>query len=320
MRRARRRDGGCRARRGRGGWDGGRRAARHGSRRCQPAPDGGDRHRHGGDAQRARSCAPPMSSWRSEARTARSPRSRSRSRTGVPVVGIGTWALDDVVDVHDPEAAVALGAGARVDMNRERSLLPPRPGARAPPSASASTPISARPGILELLAPVRERDGLVLEVGCGSGLLTRYLVDAGHRVLATDASPAMLELARITVPDAEAIDRLTLPDDRLPRGRRGGRRSAIALSYLPMPDAIDRALVALARALRPGGVFAIDLVRPRVGRACASTNTTVRGWVTTGRSSRASRFRAPDRYVRDMTTFVRNPTVRGDATTSATRT
>ena len=54
------------------------------------------------------------------------------------------------------------------------------------------------PGILELLAPVRERDGLVLEVGCGSGLLTRYLVDAGHRVLATDASPAMLELARET--------------------------------------------------------------------------------------------------------------------------
>jgi uncharacterized protein (TIGR00725 family) len=29
-------------------------------------------------------------------------------RTGVPVVGIGTWALDDVIDAPDPEAAVAL--------------------------------------------------------------------------------------------------------------------------------------------------------------------------------------------------------------------
>jgi len=29
-------------------------------------------------------------------------------RTGVPVVGIGTWELDDVIDVPDPEAAVAL--------------------------------------------------------------------------------------------------------------------------------------------------------------------------------------------------------------------
>ena len=49
------------------------------------------------------------------------------------------------------------------------------------------------PGILHLLEPVRDRGGLVLEIGCGSGLLTRHLVDAGHLVLATDASPAMLE-------------------------------------------------------------------------------------------------------------------------------
>ena len=29
-------------------------------------------------------------------------------RTGVPVVGIGTWDLDDVIDAPDPDAAVAL--------------------------------------------------------------------------------------------------------------------------------------------------------------------------------------------------------------------
>ena len=29
-------------------------------------------------------------------------------RTGVPVVGVGTWSLDDVVDAPDPVAAVAL--------------------------------------------------------------------------------------------------------------------------------------------------------------------------------------------------------------------
>ncbi len=43
------------------------------------------------------------------------------------------------------------------------------------------------PGILRLLEPVRERGGLVLEIGCGSGLLTKYLVEGGHRVHATDA-------------------------------------------------------------------------------------------------------------------------------------
>src|SRR5260370_33445072 len=71
------------------------------------------------------------------------------------------------------------------------------------------------PGILELLRPVRDRGDLVLELGCGSGLLTRYLLEAGHRVVATDASPAMLDLARAGVPSA-AIRPVILPDDALP--------------------------------------------------------------------------------------------------------
>src|SRR5579871_6097610 len=69
------------------------------------------------------------------------------------------------------------------------------------------------PGVLAILEPIRAKGGLVVELGCGSGLLTRYLIDAGHRVVATDASEAMLELARHNVPDAEAIERLVMPDD-----------------------------------------------------------------------------------------------------------
>jgi SAM-dependent methyltransferase len=73
------------------------------------------------------------------------------------------------------------------------------------------------PGILDLLAPVRDRRGLVLEVGCGTGLLTKELVAAGHRVIATDASPGMLGVAREQVGDlVEDLRQLTLPDDVLP--------------------------------------------------------------------------------------------------------
>src|SRR5690349_10596455 len=71
------------------------------------------------------------------------------------------------------------------------------------------------PGLLALLEPVRARDGMVLEIGCGSGLLTRHLLDAGHRVIATDASPAMLAIARAKLPEAQDIRRLTLPGDPL---------------------------------------------------------------------------------------------------------
>lgn len=161
------------------------------------------------------------------------------------------------------------------------------------------------PGILTILEPVLERGGLVLELGCGSGLLTKSLVEAGHRVLATDASPAMLELARSTVPDAEAIERITLPDDPLPEV------DAVvsighALSYLSTADAIDRALVALARALRPGGILAIDLCDLEWAAARVGEHERSRvgdDWAIITRFSVPN----PDRYVRDMTTFVRDP-------------
>jgi SAM-dependent methyltransferase len=161
------------------------------------------------------------------------------------------------------------------------------------------------PGILELLEPVRERDGLVLEVGCGSGLLTRYLLDAGHRVIASDASPAMLELARETAPDAEAIERITLPDDPLPEA------DAVvsighALCYLPTVDAVERSLVALARALRPGGVYALDL--EDLEWAAARVDQPAQGrvgddWAIITEYS----VPAPNRFVRHITTFLREP-------------
>jgi SAM-dependent methyltransferase len=159
------------------------------------------------------------------------------------------------------------------------------------------------PGILELLAPVRECSGLVVELGCGSGLLTRYLLDAGHSVLATDASPAMLDLAREVTADAQDFRELVLPDDPIPAC------SAIVgvghcLNYLPDTDAIDRALVAITEALLPGGVLAIDLCDLEWGQARRDAPNA--GWVDDGWAL-ISRFSvpAPDRFVREMTTFVR---------------
>ena len=43
------------------------------------------------------------------------------------------------------------------------------------------------------------------------------LTAAGHRVIATDASPAMLEMARSYAPAAEDIRTLVLPGDPCPR-------------------------------------------------------------------------------------------------------
>jgi SAM-dependent methyltransferase len=160
------------------------------------------------------------------------------------------------------------------------------------------------PGILKLLEPVRDRRGLVVELGCGTGLLTRYLLDAGHLVIATDASPAMLDIARETAPDAEDVRTLVLPDDPVPAA------DAIvsvghALNYLPDEAAIDRALVAIAGALRPGGVLAIDLCDLEWGEARRDAPGVGRAgdhWAIVTEFS----IPAANRFIRDMAIFVRN--------------
>lgn len=159
------------------------------------------------------------------------------------------------------------------------------------------------PGILALLEPVREREGLVVELGCGSGLLTRHLVDAGHRVIATDASPSMLDLARAYVPDAEDIRPLVLPDDPLPEADAIVSVGHV-LSYLPDEGAIDKALARIAGAVVREGIVAIDICDLGWGDHRRDTPVHARvhdDWVLVTRFSVPAR----NRYVREMTTFVR---------------
>jgi SAM-dependent methyltransferase len=159
------------------------------------------------------------------------------------------------------------------------------------------------PGVLALLKPVLEVNGLVLEIGCGSGLLTRFLVDAGHRVLATDASPAMLDLARAYVPEARGVELLRLPADPVPEA------DAIVsvghpLSYLDDQEQLERSLTSIARALRRDGILAFDICDFEWGEARRDQPPQVwlgEDWVLITRTS------VPDRgtYRRAMTTFVR---------------
>jgi len=161
------------------------------------------------------------------------------------------------------------------------------------------------PGILHILEPVLAAHGLVVEFGCGSGLLTRYLVDAGHRVLATDASPAMLDLARETVPGAEGFEIVALPDDRVPAA------DAIVgvghpINYVRSLEAIREAIAAMADALRPGGILAFDVCDLAYGET--RRGDAARAWVRDDWAliTQVS-LPSPDRFVRQMAIFSRNP-------------
>lgn len=122
-------------------------------------------------------------------------------------------------------------------------------------------------------------------------------------MVATDASPAMLDLARSTCPDAD-IRRLTLPFDEVP-GADAVVGVGHALNYLPDLGAIEHALRSLAQALKPGGILALDICDFEWGSVRTAVESSGRvgdDWAIITRYSSPT----PEQFVRDMTTFVRN--------------
>lgn len=158
------------------------------------------------------------------------------------------------------------------------------------------------PGILTHLQPVLAAGGAVLELGCGSGLLTRHLVDAGHDVIATDASPAMLELAAGHVPEADTRQ-IVLPSDSLPEADAVVSVGHV-LNYLDSEADVERALVAAAGALRPEGVLALDICDLEWGRARADAGPVGRvgeEWALVTEFSTPE----PNRFDRALTIFTK---------------
>jgi SAM-dependent methyltransferase len=105
---------------------------------------------------------------------------------------------------------------------------------------------------LSLLAP--EPGELILDLGCGDGVLTQKIVDAGARVIGLDASPEMVEAARgrgidAFVADAEALD---LERQALRFGQFDAAFSNAALHWMLDPKGVASGVHSV---LRSGGRF-----------------------------------------------------------------
>jgi trans-aconitate methyltransferase len=99
---------------------------------------------------------------------------------------------------------------------------------------------------------------MVLDIGCGDGVLTQQIANLGARVIGLDASPEMVEAARAKgvdafVADAEALD-LEAQVERF--GQFDAAFSNAALHWMLDKGAVARGVFAL---LRPGGRFAGEM-------------------------------------------------------------
>lgn len=120
------------------------------------------------------------------------------------------------------------------------------------------------PGVMAILRRAGVFNGLVVDLGCGSGRWARFLGDAGYRVLGVDQSPDMIRLARARAPEAEfrtgpllsaelpACDAVTAIGEIV--NYQFDRRHSRA--------GIGRLFRRVYAALRPGGVFVFDVAGP----------------------------------------------------------
>jgi len=118
----------------------------------------------------------------------------------------------------------------------------------------------------------RHSRGPILELGAGTGRITRALLRAGATVSAVDHSAAMLARARERLTRLPAAQRARAALIRADlRKLRLGRRFDLVIApfnlfmHLYAREDIEQALDTVARHLRPNGRFALDVLMPDLG-------------------------------------------------------
>jgi SAM-dependent methyltransferase len=127
----------------------------------------------------------------------------------------------------------------------------------------------AAPYVLELLAKTGLEGGRVVDLGCGSGIWARCLVDAGYEVHGVDISPAMVRMARRRVPEARFEVASFLEVDLAPchAVTAMGEPLAYLFDGTNTRQALYRFFGRVFRALEPGGLLVFDLREPGSGGA-----------------------------------------------------
>jgi len=152
------------------------------------------------------------------------------------------------------------------------------------------------PEIIGILRKSGVTTGLVVEVGCGSGILARRLSRSGYDVVGFDISRAMIALARAHAPSA----RFRVAD--VATARIPACRAVIGIgevvTYLPGGlAALRRFFSRVYDALDPEGVFIFDFMHTARGRTYPRRTVDRRGWSLAVRATYNRRTRVLTRDI-----------------------
>lgn len=117
----------------------------------------------------------------------------------------------------------------------------------------------AAPFVLARLREAGIEDGLVADLGCGSGIWAAELLESGYEVWGVDASAAMLAIARERAPGARLVEG-SLHETELP--------PCAAVTALGEcvnyggPPSLEPLLRRVHAALEPGGLLVFDAAGP----------------------------------------------------------
>ena len=113
--------------------------------------------------------------------------------------------------------------------------------------------------LVSLLKKYGVEDGLVLDMGCGTGAMTRYLDAHGYDMTGIDVSEEMLTIAK----EKSSPDILYLLQDMREFELYGTMRAAVSscdcMNYILEEDDLLQVFSLVNNYLDPGGIFIFDL-------------------------------------------------------------
>jgi len=150
------------------------------------------------------------------------------------------------------------------------------------------------PDIIRILRTHRIDRGLVVEAGCGSGILAAALIDAGYELLGFDQSAAMIRLACGSAPSA-TFRVASLASARIPRCRAVIAAGEV-MTYAARREAA-RFIRRVHDALEPRGLFLFDFIESGMRRTYPPRTIAGDGWSLVARAGLNASRRILTRHI-----------------------